>query len=668
MVRCREHRSQKIMPKKILLADDSITIQKVVELTFSDGDYEVVAVNNGARAIDKLGEMRPDIILSDIIMPEKNGYEVCEYVKSQPSLRSIPVILLTGTFEPFDPDRAEKAGCDAVVTKPFESQNLIHKVEELIASAAQQAPEPEPTVEAPPPPVVDMSGETRAWHIPSMTPAYEPPAEPVSPFAAPPSFSTQEAPFEMPLPESPSLHEAPTDVFETPVGEAFEGETRAFPALGFEPPPPAPAPLFGMGEPEPPPPFEPPALDLGAESGVPPALEFDRVPTEKQHAIPEEPAPAAPVFGLGEPEEQQYSAETRAFPAMSFDQLQAIQQESAPTGEPLFEAPAEEPLAAPPQDEIFGGETAEPAFSSAETRAFPAMSFDQLQAIQQESAVAPEPEPEAAWSAPAEEPAWSAPEPEPQPAAEPEWAAPAAEEPAPAWGAPAEEPAWGAPEPEPEPQPAAEPEWAAPAAEEPAPAWGAPAEEPAWGGAEPEPEPELQPAAEPEWAAPAWDDKATRAVPAIGLDESALHEPAPEPAPAWSAPAVEEEPAAPAWTAPAEAEPAWSAPAEEPVETAPADEPAAAWIEPAAQEPAAAIEPEPEPEPVPAFAPAAPVIAAAAASLGTGELTQAQIDAIARRVVEMMSDEVVRKIAWEVVPELADMIVRDRIRELEGAD
>src|ERR687892_1482395 len=132
------------MPKKILLADDSITIQKVVELTFSDGDYEVTAVNNGARAIAKLGEMKPDIILSDIIMPEKNGYEVCEYVKSHPEFRTIPVVLLTGTFEPFDPDRAEKAGCDAVVTKPFESQSLIQKVEELISNQAPAAATPQP--------------------------------------------------------------------------------------------------------------------------------------------------------------------------------------------------------------------------------------------------------------------------------------------------------------------------------------------------------------------------------------------------------------------------------------------------------------------------------------------------------------------------------------------
>src|SRR5437868_7787106 len=128
------------MAKRILLADDSITIQKVVELTFSDGDYEVTAVNNGNKAIQKLTEMRPDIILSDIIMPEKNGYEVCEFVKSHPEFRTIPVILLTGTFEPFDPDRADKAGCDAVVTKPFESQSLIHKVEDLIEAAKSQAP------------------------------------------------------------------------------------------------------------------------------------------------------------------------------------------------------------------------------------------------------------------------------------------------------------------------------------------------------------------------------------------------------------------------------------------------------------------------------------------------------------------------------------------------
>src|SRR3954453_7652080 len=142
------------MPKKILLADDSITIQKVVELTFSDGDYEVTAVNNGAKAIAKLAEMRPDVILSDIIMPEKNGYEVCEYVKSHPEYRTIPVVLLTGTFEPFDPDRADKAGRPAGGTKPFEPQILIHNAEELISAAA---PAPAPTPPAVPEPAAAES-------------------------------------------------------------------------------------------------------------------------------------------------------------------------------------------------------------------------------------------------------------------------------------------------------------------------------------------------------------------------------------------------------------------------------------------------------------------------------------------------------------------------------
>jgi CheY-like chemotaxis protein len=119
--------------KKILLADDSITIQKVVELTFSDADYQVICVSNGAQALKKVGEVRPNIVLLDVIMPEKNGYEVCEQIKRSPGTAGIPVLLLTGTFEPFDRKRAELAGADGHLTKPFESQVLVAKVEELIA-------------------------------------------------------------------------------------------------------------------------------------------------------------------------------------------------------------------------------------------------------------------------------------------------------------------------------------------------------------------------------------------------------------------------------------------------------------------------------------------------------------------------------------------------------
>ncbi len=121
--------------KTILLADDSITIQKVVELTFSDGDYQVYCVSNGAQALRKVAEVRPDIILLDVIMPEKNGYEVCEALKADPQNASIPVLLLTGTFEPFDRRRAETAGAAGHLTKPFESHTLVGRVEELIAAS-----------------------------------------------------------------------------------------------------------------------------------------------------------------------------------------------------------------------------------------------------------------------------------------------------------------------------------------------------------------------------------------------------------------------------------------------------------------------------------------------------------------------------------------------------
>ncbi|HEY6052008.1 MAG TPA: response regulator, partial [Thermoanaerobaculia bacterium] len=90
------------MAKKILLADDSLTIQKVVELTFSDSDYELFSVSNGQKALDRVREFRPDLILADAVMPEKNGYEVCEAIKRDPATSGIPVILLSGTFEPFD--------------------------------------------------------------------------------------------------------------------------------------------------------------------------------------------------------------------------------------------------------------------------------------------------------------------------------------------------------------------------------------------------------------------------------------------------------------------------------------------------------------------------------------------------------------------------------------
>lgn len=126
----------------LLLADDSITIQKVVELTFAETEHKVVAVGSGRDLFKRLPDAKPDVILCDVVMPDMNGYEVCQTLKSDPATLHIPVVLLTGTFEPFDRDRALAAGCDAIVTKPFEARELINTVEDLIKRAQAMAAAP----------------------------------------------------------------------------------------------------------------------------------------------------------------------------------------------------------------------------------------------------------------------------------------------------------------------------------------------------------------------------------------------------------------------------------------------------------------------------------------------------------------------------------------------
>jgi CheY-like chemotaxis protein len=86
----------------LLLADDSVTIQRVIELTFAEEDVQVVAVSDGDQAIERLESAPPDIVLADIGMPGRNGYEVARYVRQTPKLAHIPVVLLTGAFEPVD--------------------------------------------------------------------------------------------------------------------------------------------------------------------------------------------------------------------------------------------------------------------------------------------------------------------------------------------------------------------------------------------------------------------------------------------------------------------------------------------------------------------------------------------------------------------------------------
>jgi CheY-like chemotaxis protein len=193
------------MGKKILLADDSITIQKVIELTFSDEDFEVVTVGNGRLAVERVLEIRPDIVLCDIIMPEKDGYEVCDFIKRHPQLSNVPVLLLTGAFEPFDQERAARVQCDGFLAKPFEPETLIAKVKDLLQKAAARSSSvtgPRPAVQVPAvasPPV----SLPPTPPVTSMAPPIPPGPRPVE---APPvmvASSYEPAPAREPLPFSP---------------------------------------------------------------------------------------------------------------------------------------------------------------------------------------------------------------------------------------------------------------------------------------------------------------------------------------------------------------------------------------------------------------------------------------------------------------------------------
>ena len=104
---------------KILVADDNSNIQRMVGLALKDQGIEVVAVGNGEAAVRKISELRPDLVLADVFMPVRNGYEVCQYVKEDASLAHIPVILLVGAFDPLDEQEAQRVGADGVLKKPF---------------------------------------------------------------------------------------------------------------------------------------------------------------------------------------------------------------------------------------------------------------------------------------------------------------------------------------------------------------------------------------------------------------------------------------------------------------------------------------------------------------------------------------------------------------------
>ncbi len=139
----------------ILVADDNSNIQKMVSLVFKEKGIRVVAVGNGEAACRKVPEVRPDVVLADVFMPVRNGYEVCEFVKQDPEFANTPVILLVGAFDPLDEKEARRVGANGVLKKPFvPPEPLIAMVSALLGKLEPPVEEAPPVAEvaAPPPP------------------------------------------------------------------------------------------------------------------------------------------------------------------------------------------------------------------------------------------------------------------------------------------------------------------------------------------------------------------------------------------------------------------------------------------------------------------------------------------------------------------------------------
>lgn len=307
------------MPKKLLLADDSITIQKAVAITFAAEDYAVTAVDNGEDAVAKVRELRPDVVLADVVMPKRNGYEVCHALKSDPALKHIPVLLLAGTFEAFDEERARGASADGHIQKPFESQALIDRVNQLVQKGAispvgappsEAAPAAQPPAPSAPPPAPARANQAAMQGIPRppvsiATAGGRPP--PTPPGARPAAFSGTARP---PPPGVPGATRPPVPGGQPTAARASGASGAVRPpapgvAAGARPPvaaagarlpapgvpgvrPPAPGVPTGA---RPPIPGIPPPPGKSAIPGVPPPPPHSPLPTASR--------PARDPFGLG---------------------------------------------------------------------------------------------------------------------------------------------------------------------------------------------------------------------------------------------------------------------------------------------------------------------------------------------------------------------------------
>lgn len=200
------------MVYKVLLADDSATIQKLVEMALSDSDFQLLAVSDGQQAIDQLDTFNPDIILADAVMPKLDGFQVCEHVRASANHATTPLIMLTGRFQPFDEARAKAVGVNDKVVKPFSKEQLVSVMTERVEASGKKSQEGELSLAESEDGALSMSEE-----VPEAAPQAA--AEEPEPAPAP----AEEIPT-LDLEEDEPIEEAPTSDFDESATVAISPE------------------------------------------------------------------------------------------------------------------------------------------------------------------------------------------------------------------------------------------------------------------------------------------------------------------------------------------------------------------------------------------------------------------------------------------------------------
>ncbi len=333
------------MPKSMLVADDSVVIQKSIGITFAQEDFNITYVNNGEDAVAKARQLKPDLVLADIQMPKMDGYTVCQHLRSDPNLAKTPVLLLAGTHEPFDEAKGKACGANGYVIKPFESQTIIDRVKEMLSGKVAPMP-PRPAPATTPSPASTIAAQSPLAAPKPVVPAPQAtspsPASTMaamSPSSPTPTAAEFDASFDFSVEES-SPAEAPvidaSSVTASPSAEA----TESLPAGDFwdfsEPSGAAPAPAVAVEAPA--------AVEAAPEENpfeLSPTVEFVS-PTEPV-AVPE--PPAAAEFDLSG---QDFSAPETSAPSS----VPAEPTEFSPAPEfapePTVYESAPEPAANPP--------------------------------------------------------------------------------------------------------------------------------------------------------------------------------------------------------------------------------------------------------------------------------------------------------------------------------